>query len=204
MGGPGSGPSRRIRLRQAPPAALLAVAELRLTGRLAPGVSWCSWRGVLGVEFQSGERSVLYRWDKPGDRAAREVIHELALTATPCNYGGERLWFVCPRCERRVANLYARDSPPLLCRTCAGIRYPSQSIPTVKRRVFRAAVIRERLGGEPSLLERFPPRPVGMHRTTYERLREEVWEAEGAFLVVTQDRMQALRRRLDRLRASNS
>jgi hypothetical protein len=205
VGGPGSGPSRRIRLRLAVPAPLLGVVELRRTGRLGAGVSWCSWRGALAVEFLTGERSIRYRWNAPGDHAAdREVIHEVALTTTPCNYGGERRWFVCPRCELRVANLYARGRPPLLCRRCAGIRYPSQVIPTATRRVFRAAAIRERLGGEPSLLEPFPQRPPRMHRTTYDRLRDEVLDAEQAYLLATEDRAQAVKRRVERLRASSA
>lgn len=35
---------------------------------------------------------------------------DIGLTFTPCNYGNERMWFVCPACARRVAKLYMPDT----------------------------------------------------------------------------------------------
>ena len=51
----------------------------------------------------------------------------LALEWTPCNFGGERPWFICPGegCGRRVAILYG-PTLPLLCRQCRGLVYASQ------------------------------------------------------------------------------
>jgi hypothetical protein len=44
---------------------------------------------------------------------------------TPCNYGGERLWFLCPCCDRRVGVLYGEDVL-FLCRHCYQLPYASQ------------------------------------------------------------------------------
>ena len=48
----------------------------------------------------------------------------LDITTTPCHFGNERLWFLCPSCRKRVATLY---KPPtkeaLLCRKCHDLTY---------------------------------------------------------------------------------
>lgn len=48
----------------------------------------------------------------------------LDITTTPCNFGNERAWFLCPGCRSRVATLYkppAKDM--LLCRKCHNLTY---------------------------------------------------------------------------------
>ena len=44
------------------------------------------------------------------DRYGNETKHDqvVQLTTTPCNYGGERYWFLCPLCYGRVGALYLR------------------------------------------------------------------------------------------------
>lgn len=49
---------------------------------------------------------------------------EIGITYTPCNFGGQRFWFVCPQCERRVGVLYKGPiSETILCRKCHGLSY---------------------------------------------------------------------------------
>jgi hypothetical protein len=45
---------------------------------------------------------------------------------TPCNYGGQRPWFLSPvrGCSRRVAVLYGGGI--FACRRCHGLNYQSQ------------------------------------------------------------------------------
>lgn len=48
----------------------------------------------------------------------------IPLTKTKCNYGGMRYWFLCPKCGRRVGNLYKRPLSSLfLCRHCQNLTY---------------------------------------------------------------------------------
>jgi hypothetical protein len=99
------------------------------------------------------------------------------LDRTPCNYGGERIWFLCPRCNRRAAILYA-PGHLFWCRRCCQLAYSSQGEGTEDRVREKAEAIRRQLGGVPGLAWPFPERPKGMHYRTYERLRQEYHVAE--------------------------
>ena len=98
---------------------------------------------------------------------------------TPCNFGGERPWFLCPsiRCGRRVAALHAAGKY-FLCRHCYDLSYQSQRDNKMYRALHRAQDIRQRLGGSANMMEPFPEKPKGMHWRTYERLWWEHHEAE--------------------------
>lgn len=115
------------------------------------------------------------------DKTEDVVEYFLWVTWTRPNYGGERAWLQCANveCGRRCGRLFLK-APYLVCRACAGVRYPSQLKPTHIRRAERAQAIRAELGGHAILHEPFPPRPKGMHRSRYARLRDEVFEIERA------------------------
>lgn len=54
------------------------------------------------------------------DGRGEPSTHEVRLTRTVCHFGGQRVWFVCPRCERRAAVIYLPDVPG--CRCCLQLR----------------------------------------------------------------------------------
>lgn len=58
----------------------------------------------------------------------RPMKYRVNLEAMPCRYGGQRWWFRCPntRCGRRCLVLY-HCGDYFVCRTCAGLKYESQS-----------------------------------------------------------------------------
>ena len=105
----------------------------------------------------------------PGQELAEGVAR---LAWTPCNFGGERPWFVCPGegCGRRVAILYGPGPGRMLCRRCRGLDYASQRTGELGRAKMRAEKARSRL----------PPsgaKPKGMHHTTFLKLARAYAEA---------------------------
>ncbi len=51
----------------------------------------------------------------------------IRLTKTPCQLGGNRDWFLCPSCDKRMAILYYRANR-FACRRCQQISYQSQAL----------------------------------------------------------------------------
>lgn len=99
------------------------------------------------------------------------VSADALLTSTPCHFGGQRPWWHCPRCHRRVALLYLLES--VACRRCFDLAYRSERESGIDRAVRRADKIRDRLRWEPGILNGHGFKPKGMHWRTYERLVAE-------------------------------
>ena len=147
--------------------------------------SWSNPQGEvvasISVHVQPGR--VLFSYHVQCGGGAWQPIEEpVALTWTPCHYGGQRPWFMCPgmgqewQCGRRVALLYGTGRY-FVCRHCADLSYESQREARPMRLLSKAQKIRRRLGGSASLMDPFPAKPKGMHWRTYDRLS---WLAHGA------------------------
>lgn len=106
---------------------------------------------------------------RSGAREAKGV----ALTWTPCTFGGSRPWFICPACKYRVAILFGDG-----CRRCKGIRYQSQYDARLDRLRVRSSAIRQQLGHYLKLFDLIAPRPKRMRRATYQRLLTELETVE--------------------------
>ena len=74
------------------------------------------------------------------------------------------------------------------CRICSRLTYPSQLETPMDRGIGRARKVRVRLGGSPNLFSNFPEKPMGMHWTTYMRLRTSALAAEDRLLTVRLNR----------------
>lgn len=118
----------------------------------------------IGYEVTSGALTLIYTMD------GNPMRQHVPLLATGCNYGGQRYWFGCPWCGRRVAILYLRNRG-FACRKCNRIAYASQSEDELGRTWRKQSKIERRLG---DVLER----PKGMHRTTQERMLDVIAECE--------------------------
>ncbi len=166
----------------------LDVRYLHREGLLTPGrwfsLRWSragrqtgSIRGAVEGNARPERVILLYR-HRSGTAGEWEDIREaVPLAWTPCNFGGERPWFVCPGawCGRRVAVLYGGSAGRyFLCRHCYDLVYESQR----DNKMHRAQDIRRRLGGSANTTEPFPEKPKGMHWRTYGRLKREHHEAE--------------------------
>jgi len=100
------------------------------------------------------------------------VNQRVHISRTPCPYGGDRPWFHCPRCGRRVAVLFLR-SGHFMCRHCGRVAYASQSADDIGRAWIKQQKLEARLCDEWQ-------RPKGMHGATYERIWNGIVACEEA------------------------
>ena len=176
MGGRGSG--RRTSYggkSETHDAMPLDIRKLTRKGLLVPGNSLSyKWsvndQQVAGisirVEFNYG-LMLSYRVKSTG-----EVVEQLVQTQTsPCHLGGQRRWFTCPGCNKKVAMLYA-PGKYFACRLCGGLAYATQKEGIGDRASRRADKIRKRLGWEAGILNGSGCRPKGMHKSTYQQLKQ--------------------------------
>lgn len=48
----------------------------------------------------------------------------VGIALSKCNYGGQRMWFLCPNCGKRSGVLYCRPLQEIfLCRSCNQLTY---------------------------------------------------------------------------------
>ncbi len=63
----------------------------------------------------------------------KDFDYKVSLATTPCNFGGNRYWFVCSAsrggkyCGRRVGTLY-KDGDYFACRHCYNLSYSSRNL----------------------------------------------------------------------------
>lgn len=98
------------------------------------------------------------------------VDQRIVLLSTPCNLGGERMWFQCPtfNCNRRVAILYCGRT--VACRTCLRLSYKSQNESSLDRKLRKGQKLYRSMGRNRWwLTDQSASRPKGMHRATYVR-----------------------------------
>ena len=136
----------------------------------------------ISLHAEDGRLTLTYR-ARVGGGEWEDVAETVRIVRALCHYGGDRPYFICPgvvngvACCRRVAKLHA-SGRYFLCRHCFRLAYTSQSEGPWDRTLRRANKVRQRLGGEPGIASRFPEKPKGMWRRTYDRLREQTYEAE--------------------------
>ncbi len=52
---------------------------------------------------------------------------QVKLATTRCNYGGHRVWFLCPACNTRAGTLYRKPlASDFYCRQCNKLTYQLQ------------------------------------------------------------------------------
>jgi hypothetical protein len=153
----------------------LDVRELRRRGLF--GGDWVTFRPMLGWAKIAQVRAVRYAILL--DLRGHTIPQRIRVSWTKVHFGGERPWFHCPHCEKRVAKLY-NGLGGYFCRRCVGNPiYASQALSAQARPHYQACKLRLRLGGEASPTEPFPERPRKMHRRTYERRKHRLLMLEG-------------------------
>ena len=106
-----------------------------------------------------------------------EVSYTVGLRKTPCRFGGWRWWWRCPASGLAVFKLFLPYGGwQFRSRSAYRLGYACQRETLRDRRVRKALKLHRALGGDGSVIgDDTPPKPKGMHWTTYEmRVRE--WE----------------------------
>ena len=189
MGGLGSGRSSGSGRDKVEYSRSIDVNRLHKAGCLTPG--WMrGWQwsqdgqkvAYINLRAEPDRLHLSYRVCIAG--GDWESIEEpVRIVRVPCLFGGTRPYFICPgvvnsvTCGRRVAKLHG-PGRYFLCRHCYRLAHASQSEGQWDRTLRRANKIKQRLGGESGMAALFPPKPKGMWWRTYERLRDECFDAE--------------------------
>lgn len=148
--------------------------------------------GSIRFRVEQDRLVLMYRYRSHGEEW-QDVEEHVWFDRTPCNYGGERLWFLCPHCGKRVAVLYGAGIR-FLCRHCYALPFGSQNETYIDRMMRKARKIRRRLGASESLVEPIWQKPKGMHRRTFERLLRAEREANWASTLAMHEQLQRFQR----------
>ncbi|MBK7463339.1 MAG: hypothetical protein IPJ50_11980 [Betaproteobacteria bacterium] len=174
MGGYGSG--RQSTKRTTSSFLRLDIQTLKRDGMLTPGrtsrVYWLR-RGseIASIKVRAeGSRVVIAYRSEIRNGEWQEKEYPVQIERTDCNLGGQRVWFWCPDCGRRVAVLYGREV--FTCRHCRNLAYASQRETDNDRAIRRADNIREKLGWGIGIANPEGGKPKGMHWKTYWHLRD--------------------------------
>ena len=179
MGGRGSGSYYRFNKKASTEdCRQIDINRLLRDGCLKPGnVFTSTWTNAIGnknriqgIVFREYIRISYTITRYTGEKV--DVDYKVYLTWTPCNFGGERPWFICPgkNCGRRVGKLYM-GYKYFLCRHCNNLTYESRRNTEADRLASKAHKIRAKLGGHPGFVDPFPEKPKGMHKKTYDKLK---------------------------------
>jgi len=189
MGGPGSGCwTRWHRKGTTEENRQIDIRYLKRHGFLESGYSgYLSWTrngtptGRIGVGIEEDYMILVFNF-RQGDQPWKEIEQIIWFDRTPCNYGGERLWFRCPECDRRVAVLHGA-SELFLCRHCQDLSYASRNEDHGLRMARKAQKVRKQLGLSGDLSEHIWEKPKHMHWKTFERLVSQERSADNAYAV---------------------
>lgn len=181
MGGWGSGRSSGYGKRKAEGALPVDIRKWNRQGLIFPGSyitsSW-STGGYIHSTINAvayADRLVLkYRYRKTED-----VEQSIRFTWSRCNFGGERIWFLCPFCSRRCAVVYTYGKY-FACRICGNLAYQTQNESYEDRLFSKANKLRKKIGAKPGAANPLPIfKPKWMHQKTWDRIRWQIMILEG-------------------------
>ena len=143
MGGFGSGRWHRWnKSATVDGAKKIDIRYMRKEGLLKPGcrgsLSWSRKGKSLGaISFYCREDYLQLNYNfQENDGEWKPIEQRIRFDRTPCNYGGERLWFLCSGCNRRVAVLCSNGAY-FFCRHCGNLSYSSRQLSSTDRIIAR-------------------------------------------------------------------
>lgn len=151
----------------------LDIRKIERAGRLTAGQSfnWQWSRGGTVVAniniYTDSDRATLDYRTKQRDGTWLAMNYPVRIERTACHFGGQRVWWLCPHCGRRVAVLYGGQR--YACRHCQRLTYQSTRNTPESQTFARADKVRQRLGWVAGIANPPGDKPKGMHQQTYWR-----------------------------------
>jgi hypothetical protein len=159
------------------------------TGELTASMGYEAHMGIDNGHLRLRYTTTRYGGEK------RDSDYSIMLVTTPQPFGGRRWWFRCPRTADFVSKLHLPNGAyTFASRRAYRLGYPCQRESPRDRSFSRAFALRRKISGEGGIGD-YIPKPKGMHRRTFERAMEKVFEAEeiaDAHLALALDRMRRL------------
>jgi hypothetical protein len=155
----------------------LDIRKLKRDGLLMPG-GWINSKWSRNGQVHSSVSASVY-----DDKLVLQYTYQkkenveqpIRFAWTRCNFGGKRIWFVCPYCGRRCAVIYSCGKY-FACRICGNVAYRTQNETHRERLFTKAEKLREKIGAKAGAANPLPIfKPKNMHYTTWLRIR---WQIE--------------------------
>ena len=160
---------------------VLDIRKIQRAGLLVPGRSF-GWKWtrngekIASINLRTDcdaplSKVTLHYRTRPHGGEWKDMNYPVYVSWTGCNYGGQRVWWLCPAvgCGRRVAVLYGGSV--YACRHCHMLAYSTQREQAHDRAGSRADTIRKRLSWDAGILNLPGGKPKGMHWRTFDRLQ---------------------------------
>jgi hypothetical protein len=135
-------------------------------------IKWGNGSNIRVVKPNEYELQLLYNNTING--ISKNYSYKVSLDYTNCNYGGERIWFICPECGERVRKLYLKGGM-FKCRSCQNLNYIIQqedkkdyAMRSIDHKIYK---IQDKLKVKRDINNTYyVQKPKGMHYKTYEKL----------------------------------
>ena len=190
MGGYGSGRNGFCTTAKVDEGLKIDINKLKRDGML--NLNSCRSGGIKWTRLSTGEKTasigyetntldpenmwmrVNYTHTSYYDDETNEMDYKIGLETTQPNYGGKRLWFICPLTYKRAGVLFSPSgSKWFASRHAYNLKYQSQSRSPHDRAIDRMWKLKNKLGGN-----EYWRKPKGMHWKTFQRMVEEIHDAE--------------------------
>ena len=173
----------------------IVAAGRKGTGNAGNLAAWFCWELAMeqarevhaSIQYRVEENAVrlIYKVRGQGEEW-QDMDYRVVLERTPCHYGGSRVWFRCPSCNRRVAVIYGGKGVCLS--PLSPLAYDCQHETPDDRVSRQIDKLRDRLKWEPGLLNGKQWKPKWMRWRTYHRLETEYDERMRRLLVLMRGR----------------
>jgi hypothetical protein len=155
---------------------VLDVRQIQRDGCLTPGctLNWTWSRNgeqvaSIAMRAQADRVTLTYESRAYGGEP-KSMNYSVRLDRTGCNYGRQRVWWLCPAVGfgRRMAVLYGGAG--FACRHCHQLAYKRNNDTANSAGFRRASKLRDRLDWVPGIAQGLGSKPKGMHWRTFARL----------------------------------